>query len=262
MSSQVTLMSVAKSEWIKFRTVRSTIMGTIVLVVLTIGLGVLVTSLVRAHWSTMPNIQKLTFDPVSTSLVGVIFAEFAVGVIGALFITSEYTSGAIRTTLAAVPNRLQLSFAKLLVLLVSMLVICEIVCVTAFLIGATILSGVLSETPSLSNTSDLRAVLFSGVYLTLLAAFSFALGLILRQSLACISVFVSLLLLVPLNGIAFPQSWQDHFQKFEPINLGGSMMSVVPNPNSFDPLHALLIMVLYVVALIGVGVTLFRRRDA
>ena len=261
MSNEVTLMSTAKSEWIKFRTVRSTIMGTIMLVVLTIGLGVLVTSLVRAHYTTMPLAQQVTFDPVSTILVGVIFAEFAVGVIGALFITSEYTSGAIRTTLAAVPNRFQLSFAKLLVLVVSMLVICEIVCVAAFLIGMAIFSGVV-PTASLTHASDLRAVLFSGVYLTLLAMFSYALGLILRQSLASISVFVSLLLIVPLIGIAFPQSWQNHFQKFEPISLGGSMMSVVPNSSGFDPLHALLVMAFYVVVLMGVGVTLFQRRDA
>src|SRR5271156_404638 len=109
MSNEVTLTSVAKSEWIKFRTVRSTIMGTIVLIVLTIGLGVLVTALVRAHFSTMPLTQKLTFDPLSTSLVGLFFAQFAVGVIGSLFITAEYSSGAIRTTLAAVPNRVRLS---------------------------------------------------------------------------------------------------------------------------------------------------------
>jgi ABC-type transport system involved in multi-copper enzyme maturation permease subunit len=261
MSKEVTLMSSAKSEWIKFRTVRSTIMGTIVLVFLTIGLGVLVTWLVRAHYNSMPFAQKITFDPVSTSLVGVIFAEFAVGVIGALFITSEYTSGAIRTTLAAVPNRIQLSMSKLLVLVASMLVICEFVCVAAFLVGMAIFSGVV-PTRSLGDGTVLRAVLMAGVYLTLLAVFSFALGLILRQSLASISVFVSLLLLVPLIGLAFPQSWQHDFQKFEPINLGGSMMSVVPNTGSFGPGKALVVLVIYVVVLLVIGVTMFQRRDA
>ncbi len=261
MDNEVTLASVAKSEWIKFRTVRSTIMGTVVLIVLTIGLGVLVTALVRAHFHTMPLSQKLTFDPLSTSLVGLFFAQFAVGVIGSLFITSEYTSGAIRTTLAAVPNRVQLSMAKLVVLVTSMFVICEVVCVAAFLIGMAIFSGVV-PTDSLGSGPVLRAVLLAGVNLTLLAVFGYALGLIFRQSLACISVFVTLLLIAPLIGLAFPQSWQNDFMKYEPINLGSSMMSVVTKANTFGPWEAFAVLALYMVALLALGVTLLQRRDA
>lgn len=261
MSSDVTLLSVARSEWIKFRTVRSTIWGTLVLVVLTIGLGVLVTALVRAHFSTMPLTQKLTFDPLSTSLVGLFFAQFAVGVIGSLFITAEYSSGAIRTTLAAVPNRVRLSMAKLVVLVSSMLVICEIVCVAAFLIGMAIFSGVV-PTDSISSGPVLRAVLLAGANLVLLAVFGFALGLILRHSMACISVFVTLLLVAPLIGLAFPQSWQNDFQKYEPINLGGSMMSVTTKANSFGPWEAFAVLAIYMVVLLVLGVTLLQRRDA
>jgi hypothetical protein len=142
-----------------------------------------------------------------------------------------------------------------------MLVTSEIVCFSTFLIGMKIFSGVV-PTDSLRNGSVLRAVLLSGVYLTLLAVLSFSLGVILRQSLASISVFVSLLLIVPLLGFFFPQSWQNHFQKFEPINLGGSMMSVIPKPQSFAPWSAFAILVLYVIFLLGVGFTMFQRRDA
>ena len=261
MSNETTLMSVAKSEWIKFRTVRSTIVSVFIFVFLTLGLGVLITWLIRSHYSTMPIAQRVTFDPVSTSLGAIIVAEFAAGVIGAMFISSEYTSGAIRTTLAAVPNRVRLILAKLLVLVVSMIVISEIVVVATFLVGMRIFSGVV-PTASLSSGSVLRAVLLSGVFLTLLVLFSFALGIILRQSIASISVFVSLLLIVPILGLFFPQNWQDHFQKFEPINLGGSMMAVVPNPQNFAPWGACAVMAIYVVVLLGVGTTLFNHRDA
>jgi len=261
MDNEVTLMSVAKSEWIKFRTVRSTIMGTILLIVLTIGLGVLVTSLVRAHFSTMPQVQQVTFDPVATSLVGLFFAQFCVGVIGSLFITSEYSSGSIRTTLAAVPNRVRLSMAKLVVLVTSMFVVCEIVCVAAFLIGMAIFSG--SEVPTRTLSGPvLRAVLLAGVDLTLLAVFGYALGLIFRHSLACISVFVSVLLIAPLIGLAFPQSWQNDFMKYEPINLGSSMMSVITKSNTFGPWQAFAVLTIYMVVLLALGVTLLQRRDA
>jgi ABC-type transport system involved in multi-copper enzyme maturation permease subunit len=124
-----------------------------------------------------------------------------------------------------------------------------------------IFSGVV-PTVSLSNGSVLRAVLLSGVFLTLLVLFSFALGVILRQSIASISVFVSLLLIVPLLGFFFPQSWQDHFQKFEPINLGGSMMAIIPNPQNFAPWGACAVMAIYVAFLLVLGTTLFSRRDA
>ena len=98
MANESTLWATTRSEWIKFRTVRSSIMGVVVTVVLTIGLGVLITTLVRTHWDQLSAIRVATFDPVSSSLRGSLFAQFAVGVIGTLFITSEYTSGSIRTT--------------------------------------------------------------------------------------------------------------------------------------------------------------------
>jgi ABC-2 type transport system permease protein len=163
MNSDVTFGSIVRSEWIKFRTVRSSIVGVLLTFVLTIGLGVLVTILIRAHWNSPSNTaaQKLTFDPVQTSLVGVIFAQFAVGVIGTLFITSEYATASIRTTLAAVPNRAKLVAGKFVVLVASTFVVGEIVSFAAFFIGQAIFSGVV-PTASLSNGSVLRAVVFSG----------------------------------------------------------------------------------------------------
>jgi hypothetical protein len=262
MNNEETLLSVTKSEWIKFRTVRSTIMGVIVFAVLTIGLGVLITATIRAHWATAGFGRRLTFDPVSTSLAGVLFAQFAVGVIGSLFITSEYSSGAIRTTLTAVPHRLELALAKLLVLVLSMLVVCEVVCIATFLIGQAIFAGVVTPTASLSNGADLRAVLLAGVYLALLAVLGFSLGLILRQSAACISVFVSILLIVPIIMLLLPQSWQNSYEKFEPSNLGTSMMSVTPRADLFGTWSALTVLLVYVVVVFGVGVTMLQHRDA
>jgi ABC-2 type transport system permease protein len=261
MTNDATLMSAAKSEWIKFRSVRSTIIGTLVFVVLTIGLGVLVTSLVRANWNTLDLARKVTFDPVSTSLGGLFFGQFAVGVIGSLFITTEYTSGAVRTSLTAVPNRMRLALAKLVVLVTSMLVISEIICLAAFVIGMQIFSGVV-PTDSLSSGPVLRSVLLAGVYLTLLAVFGFSLGLILRQSVACISVFVSLLLIVPIIVFLLPQSLQNSIQKFEPSSLGSSMMSVVPKSEMFGAWPAFGILTVYVVVLFAIGVTMFQSRDA
>jgi ABC-2 type transport system permease protein len=261
MANESTLMASTKAEWIKFRTVRSSIMGVIVTVLLIIGLGVLIALVTRSHWAQISAVRQATFDPVSNSLVGIFFGQFAIGVIGALFITSEYTSGSIRTTLTAVPNRLRLITSKLIVLAVSMLVVGEIVCFAAFLIGQRIFFGVV-PTASLDNGAVLRSVLLAGVYLTLLAILGFALGMIFRQSAASISVFVTVLLIVPIIGIFLPQSWQNDFMRFEPSTLGESMQSPTVASNTFGAWSATIILVLYVAVLLTFAFSLFQRRDA
>ncbi|NNN00821.1 MAG: ABC transporter permease subunit [Acidimicrobiaceae bacterium] len=259
--SDNTLSSTVKAEWIKFHTVRSTILGVAVTFVLTIGLGALITWTVRSHYHEMNPLRKITFDPVSTSLGGTLFAQFAIGVIGVLFITSEYSSGSIRTTLAAVPNRLRLAVSKLIILIASMFVISEIAVFITFLLGQSIFSGVV-PTASLSSGSVLRSVILAGVYLTLLAVFGYSLGLILRQSAACISVFTSILLILPIVMFLLPQSWQTSYSKYEPSALGQAMMSPTPASNSFGSATASLILISYVIVFLGVGVTLLQRRDA
>jgi ABC-type transport system involved in multi-copper enzyme maturation permease subunit len=261
MASESTLAASTKAEWIKFRSVRSSIMGVAVTVLLTIGLGVLITTLVRTHWSQFGALRIATFDPVASSLRGSLFAQFAVGVIGTLFITSEYTSGSIRTTLTAVPNRLRLIASKAIVLLITVLVVGEFVCFAAFLIGQRIYLGVV-PTASIANGTVLRSVILAGLYLTLLGLFAFALGLIFRQSAAAISVFVSLLLIVPIIGFFFPQSWQNDFMRFEPSTLGVSMQSPFAPSNTFGAWSATLVLFLYVVVTMTVAVVLFQRRDA
>lgn len=261
MSNNVTLGSTVQSEWIKFRTVRSTIMGVVITFVLTIGLGALITTAVRGHWHSMSPARHLTFDPVSVSLGGILFAQFAVGVIGTLFITSEYSSGSIRTTLAAIPNRVELVLGKLVVLVASMFVVTEVACFITFLMGQAIFSGVV-PTASLSNSAVLRTVILAGVYLTLLSVLGFSLGLILRQSAACISVFTSLLLIVPIIFFLLPQSWQNTVAKYEPSQLGHAMASVTPAANDFGAWTALMILVIYVVVVLSAGTTMLIRRDA
>ena len=261
MSSDVTLLSVTKSEWIKFRSVRSTIMGVLLTFALTLGLGALITTAIRSQWHTVDPVRKLAFDAVSTSLGGTLFAQFAVGVIGTLFITSEYSSGSIRTTLAAVPNRLRLTTGKLIVLVVAMLVVCEVVCITTFLMGQAIYSGVV-PTVSLGSGAVLRSVLLAGVYLTLLAVLGFSLGLILRQSAACISVFTSLLLVIPIVLFLLPQSWQNAMSRYMPSALGRAMMSTSPPEQMFGAWTATGLLVVYVAVALAIGLTLLVRRDA
>lgn len=257
----VSVAAVIRSEWLKFRTVRSTLAGVIVTFVLTLGIGALITAAIRAHWSTSGDAVRIGFDPVTTSLGGTLFAQFAVGVIGALFVTSEYSTGAIRSTLAAVPRRAELVIGKLAVLLASMLVVTELACFATFLLGQAIYAGVV-PTVSLGEAPVLRAVVFAGLYLTLLAVLGFAIGLVVRHSAACISIFTSLILILPIVTFLLPQSWQQSVDKFEPSSLGQSMESVTPPAHDFGALTSLVVLVIYVVVLTAIGTTVLQRRDA
>jgi hypothetical protein len=261
MSSEVSLGSIVRSEWIKFRTVRSTLTGVFVMFALTIGLGALFAWATRSHWHAMSPTEQVTFDPVNTSLIGIVFSQFAVGVIGTLLITSEFATGLIRTTLGAVPKRLHLISGKLVVLLLSMFLVTEIACFAAFFVGQSVFSGVV-PTASIGSASVVRAVVFAGAYLTLLAVVSFSIGLIVRHSAATIGIFVTIVLILPLLTLAMPQSWRDHIVKFEPSELGNAMTSVVTPSGDMSAWGSLFVLGLYAVALVIVGSFLFQRRDA
>jgi len=257
--AKATLISSTRAEWIKFRSLRSSVTGALVTLLLTIGISTLVALAVRSHWSHVQH--RETFDPASISLVGVFFAQFAFGVIGALFITGEYSSGSIRTSLAAVPNRVRLIVSKVIVLTVSGFIIGELAAFAAFFVTMSIFKGKV-PTVSLSSGPVFKAVVLAGLYLTLLAIIGFALGVLLRQSAICISVFVSLLLIVPIITNFLPSNWQADITRFEPSELGSAMMNTQPQVNHFSAYGSAFVLLLYVVALVGAGTALFVRRDA
>jgi hypothetical protein len=143
----------------------------------------------------------------------------------------------------------------------SVLVVGEVASFGSFLLGQAIFSGVV-PTASLSNGPTLRAVIFAGIYLTLLATIAFGLGLIIRHSAACISVFVGILLVLPLIFAFLPQSWRNAGMKFLPGEMGHSMVSPQPVTNDFSAWTALILLIVYGIVLVTVGTTLFNRRDA
>ncbi len=256
------LVDTTRSEFFKFRTVRATFIGLATFIVLTIGLGVLITLVIRSNWSHRSAIDRLAFDPVSTSLVGVFFAQFAVGVIGARFITSEFASGSIRTSLAAVPQRVHLVLAKVIVLFISFLVLSEIVVFVAFEVGQAIYKSGHLPSASLSDSTVLRSVIMAGIYLMLLALIGFGLGLLLRTTSMTISIYVTLLLIIPIIVNFLPSSWQNDITRYLPSNLGQAMTTPNTPSNSFAWGTSSVVLLIYVVAIVGSGTYMLTRRDA
>jgi len=163
---RVTQARVIRSEWTKFRSLRSTKITLLVAVVLTVGLGALISGVTAAHYADMSPVRRASFDPIVTSLNGVRIAQLAVGVLGVLLISGEYATGMIRSSLTAVPQRLPVLWAKMAVFAGVVGGASNAAPCAAFFAGQSLLSGKHLNV-SISAPGALRMVIAAGVYLLL-----------------------------------------------------------------------------------------------
>jgi len=145
-----------RAEWTKFRSVRSTTWSLLATVVLTLGIGILATSVEAARWNQLSLVDRLTFDPVRLSLTGLLFSQLSIGVLGVLVVSAEYGTGTIRATLAAIPNRPMVLAAKAVVFGLVALVVSEVIAFSAFFIGQAILTRPRRMPPSRNPASSGR----------------------------------------------------------------------------------------------------------
>jgi ABC-2 type transport system permease protein len=251
---------VAKSEVVKILTLRSTF--------ITFGLTIVATLLVTglaAHAALHHNpMFYMGFDPTAQALSGMIAAALTGGVFGALLITVEYSSGTIRTTLAAVPKRPVLLATKIGVTAVATMVFCELLSFATFFLGEGILSGGGAPSANLGSPGALRAVTLTGLFIALMALMSFGFGLIFRSTAAAIAAFAGVVFVLPLAMHAISQS----DVRYLPSNiLTQSIMATVnqgggPIAGPVSPVVGLLLMALYAAIALAAGAVLFTRRDA
>ncbi len=260
------LRGVLHSEWTKLRSVRSTTWSLVVTAVLVIGIGILATATEAARWSHETVLRRLTFDPTSLSLTGLLLGQLAIGVLGILVMTAEYGSGTIRATFAAIPNRLLVLVAKTAVYAVVALVVSEALAFAAFAIGQLILTG---STPHavLGQPGVLRAVAGGGLYLAVLGLLALGIATIVRHTAGAISAFVGVLFILPLIVQALPTSISNAVARYLPAVIGVRMMTVHVgfrgnDAPTFGPWVGLAILVGYAVVVLAVGAWLLVRRDA
>jgi ABC-type transport system involved in multi-copper enzyme maturation permease subunit len=260
-SGRYGLLGLLRSEWTKLRSVRSTVWTLGVTVVLGIGVSALITAEIRANWPTMSIGQRLGFDPISSSLIGVFIGQFAIGILGVLVITAEYGTGTIRATFSAAPRRRRVLVAKVVVFGVVALVVAEVVSFLAFLLGQALLSAPATHA-TLGSPGAWRAVVGSGLYVGVLGLLGLGLGAIIRHTAGAISTFVALLLVLPLLVQALPSSIELDVRRYLPDRIGADMISSSGPPGSFSPWVGLLVLAGYAAAALAVGSVLLARRDA
>ena len=253
----VTLRRVVTSEWKKFRTLRST-----VAVLAAAALGMVLLGLIVGYNTRhlTGNIQPDDHVPSST-LQGYYLGQLLIGALGVLFVSGEYSTGMIRSTLTAVPRRLPVLWAKILVLVTVVAVTMEISCLVAFSCGQALIAG---SRPgySLADPGVLRVVLGTGVYLTLIGLVGAALGWIVRSTPGALVAYVAVILVIPVLFGTVLGTWGKDIAQFMPSQAGASFVSSIREPNMLTPWSGLAILLLWVVLGLGVAAWQLRRKDA
>ncbi|GAB3683057.1 ABC transporter permease [Angustibacter aerolatus] len=249
---------VLRAEWLKLWSVRSTAWTLLATFVVTVGISML------AVWGTMQGVQDGQdvgpFDATSLTLAGLGFGQLAIAVLGAMVISTEYSTGGIRSTLTATPHRLRLLGAKALAFVVVSFVLGLVSCFAAYFIGRLFLLDQFHT--DLGDPGVLRAVVGGALYLVGSGMFGFALGVLLRNTPAAITIAVALLLVVsPLTGL-LPGDWGDAIQIRFVSNAGQQITNAQPLPDQLSPWAGYAWFTGEWLLLLAVGAGLMRRRDA
>jgi ABC-2 type transport system permease protein len=249
-----------RSEFTKIRSVRSTYWTLIALVVVTIGIGALAcVGAVSRGADHGPG-----FDGTQRSLAGLILGQLIIVVLGALTVTSEYSTGMIRTSLTVQPRRGTLLAAKGVVFFLVSFITGLVASFVSFFIGQAILSSKHLDV-TLGDPNVLRAVIGGALFLAVCGMLAFGLGTLLRHTAGAITASIGLLFVLFVLINFLPSSWQIHVDKWIPFNAGSQIWSTIPvhgNPPMFSPWTGFAVFAGYAVIAIVAGAVAFRKRDA
>jgi ABC-2 type transport system permease protein len=256
-----TFGDVVCSEWVKLRSVRSTFWAVTVTVVLGIALGAVISAVAAHGYSRFSVSEKQSWDPTGVSQSGMVIAQLAIVVLGVLCISSEYSSGMIRTSLIAVPKRGRVLAAKALVFAAVTFVVGQVTCFAAFFVGQAFISGHAPHA-ALGDPGVARAVAAGGLYLAALAVLSVAAGALLRHPAAAITCMIAILFVLPAIAQALPDSWRNPVNEFWPTQAGSQLTSVYHSAHTLQPWPGFGVMCLFVAIVYAIAWTLLDRRDA
>lgn len=259
---RVTQTRVLSSEWIKLRTLRSTFWSLLAAVGVMIALSILFSWVFSAQWPTMRAERRAGFDPITIPLRGWFFAQLAVGVLGVMVVTGEYSTGMIKATLSAVPKRLPVLWAKALVFSSVIFVLTTVTSFICFYCGQAFFSTQHIAT-TISATGALRIVFGVGLYLTFVGLLAVAFGTLLRSTAGAIAALFGVLLVLPVVGeILTLTSWGTKVTPYLPSNAGQALLQVKPDPGGLGPWTGFGVFVLYVIVAMAGAAYLLKRRDA
>ncbi|AUY48486.1 ABC transporter permease [Streptomyces sp. CB01881] len=257
---KVTAGRVLRSEWAKLWSLRSTWITLGLALLFLVAFGLIAAFQFKSRMASGRPMDRdfAQASTLSLSLFGTNFAQLALGVLGVLVAAGEYSTGMIRSTLAAVPRRLPVLWSKAAVFGLIALVLGTVGVFAVFLADSRILSGTRAAM-TLSDAGVVRGLLGAGLYLALVGVIGVALGALLRSVAGGIAVLVATLMLIPGLTALLPTSWQDHISPYLPSHAGEAMFALHHDTTTLSPTAGLIVFLGWtVLALTGAAVRLVR----
>lgn len=255
-SRPVSLARAVKAEWIKWRSLRSTwvVLGAAVLGMLVIGV------IVAFNTRHLTGNQDANDLSPSATLQGYYLGQLLIGALGVLFVSSEFSTGMIRSTFAAVPKRLPVLWAKLAVFFVITAVAMTAITVITFLTSQAVISQ--SRTGfSLSDPGVWRVVLGTSLYMVLAGVIGGMIGWMVRSTPGSLVSFFALIFVVPQLFSLFGSSGK-HIAQFFPSQAGGAFTMSQPEAPHLSPGVGVLVLCAWAAAATVAAAVTLRRRDA
>jgi hypothetical protein len=258
---KVTQTRVVLSEWTKFRSLRSTRWSLLVAVLLGIGFPLIAATVTGVRWSHMSLEDQLARQPLDIALIGVRIAQLALGVLGVLVISGEYSTGMIRASMGAVPKRLPVLWAKVAVFGAASFVLAVPIVLAAFFGTQWILAQHHILQISFSDPGVARTVLGGALYLTVMGVFALALGAITRNTAGGIAVFAGIVFVIPPLMFVLPLSWNQAISKYLPSNAGVDVFQLYHGSHDLGPWSGFGLFCGYTAIAIAIAAVLLVRRD-
>jgi ABC-2 type transport system permease protein len=259
----LTFSGILRSEWIKLRSLRSTVWSFSIMVVLQIGLGILVAGTMQAFNDAPAGMEGAFASAdaemvVTVAIAGLALGQLIIAVLGVLIISGEYSTGQIRSSLTAVPKRLPVLWAKAIVFAIVTFVVSLVSLLVTYAVTAPILAGVGIEASLLDEAVWPRLV-GAAAYLSFIGVISLGIGAIVRSTAGGIASSLGLLLVLPVVLLIIPLDWVRGLGDWLPSAVGGQLYFDL---GVFETWQAQLIVLGWVALFLGIAALLLKRRDA
>lgn len=258
---RIGVAGVLESEWIKLRSVRSTYFSLLAAILMTIAIGAITAGAIVARWNDLGRPDRAQIDTAALSLHGVLLAQLAIGVLGVLVISSEYSTGMIRSTFTSVPQRRLALAAKGVVFALTCFVVGTVASFAAFFTSQAIFAQ-RSIQASLGAPHVLRMVVGGGLYLTVIGIFAFGLGALIRNTAGGIATLFGLLLVLPILTNVLPSPWNADVSRYLPLEAGTQVLLSHPDPTGLSTWWGFGVFCLWAAAAVLGAAVLVTRRDA
>lgn len=259
---RVTQPRLARSEWTKLWSLRSTrwSLATAVFAMVVLAIGIAAVQMSR--WTQLSVHDRTTYDAIDGAVGGYHLAQLAIGVLGVLVISGEYSTGMIHASLMAAPRRLPVLWAKLAVFCSVTFVLMLVSSFVAFFAVQAIVAGHHVDR-TLGDPHALRAIFGTALFLTVLGALGVGLGTLLRSTAGGIAAFVGLLFVLPGITALLPASVGDSVAPYLPVNAAFTVAtSTFEDPHHLSTWGGFAVFCGYTALLVAAGALRLARSDA